>query len=124
MFVFNNNELLDLESVVRTDSHRKMIYGLGHIGWGVGGMEAEAVILSECTPMVLLEVVGFKTTGNLPKTATATDLILTCTEMLRKRGEVGIFLEFYRRGLKSLILTDRARVAVSKLLIIIQIKYI
>ena len=88
-----------------------MINGLGVLGWGVGGIEAEAVMLGECTAMVLPEVVGFKLTGALPKTATATDLVLTCTEMLRKRGVVGKFVEFYGPGLKCLTLADRATVA-------------
>lgn len=109
--VFNNNGLLYPDSVVGTDSHTTMINGLGVLGWGVGGIEAEAVMLGECTAMVLPEVVGFRLTGTLPKTATATDLVLTCTEMLRKKGVVGKFVEFYGPGLKCLTLADRATVA-------------
>lgn len=109
--VFIENGVLYPDSVVGTDSHTTMINGLGVLGWGVGGIEAEAVMLGECTAMVLPEVVGFKLTGELPKTSTATDLVLTCTEILRKRGVVGKFVEFYGPGLKGLTLADRATVA-------------
>lgn len=88
-----------------------MINGLGVLGWGVGGIEAEANMLGECTAMVLPQVVGFKLVGDLPKTATATDLVLTCTQMLRKRGVVGKFVEFYGPGVKNLSLADRATIA-------------
>jgi len=88
-----------------------MINGLGVLGWGVGGIEAEAVMLGECTAMVLPEVVGFKLIGELNKTCTATDLVLTCTEILRKRGVVNKFVEFFGPGIKSLSLADRATVA-------------
>ena len=76
-----------------------MINGLGIVGWGVGGIEAESVMLGQTISMVLPEVVGFKFTGQLPITTTATDLVLTCTEMLRKRGVVGKFVEFFGPGL-------------------------
>lgn len=99
------------DSVVGTDSHTTMINGLGVLGWGVGGIEAESNMLGECSAMVLPEVVGFKLTGELPKTATATDLVLTATQMLRKRGVVGKFVEFFGPGIKSLTLADRATVA-------------
>lgn len=75
-----------------------MINGLGVLGWGVGGIEAEANMLGECTAMVLPEVVGFKLTGQLPISCNATDLVLTCTEMLRKRKVVGKFVEFFGPG--------------------------
>lgn len=92
------NNFLYPDSVVGTDSHTTMINGLGVLGWGVGGIEAEAVMLGESTAMVLPEVVGFKFTGELPVTATATDLVLTCTEMLRKRKVVGKFVEYFGPG--------------------------
>ena len=76
-----------------------MINGLGVVGWGVGGIEAESVMLGQTISMVLPEVVGFRLTGSLPTTTTATDLVLTCTEMLRKRGVVGKFVEFFGPGL-------------------------
>eukprot|EP01016_Furgasonia_blochmanni_P055097 TRINITY_DN9154_c0_g1_i4.p1 TRINITY_DN9154_c0_g1~~TRINITY_DN9154_c0_g1_i4.p1 ORF type:complete len:801 (+),score=259.42 TRINITY_DN9154_c0_g1_i4:532-2934(+) len=109
--VFNNNGLLYPDSVVGTDSHTTMINGLGVFGWGVGGIEAEAVMLGEVITMVLPEVVGFKFTGELPKTATATDLVLTCTQMLRQRKVVGKFVEFFGPGVNSLSLADRATVS-------------
>jgi aconitate hydratase len=99
------------DSVVGTDSHTTMINGLGVVGWGVGGIEAEAVMLGECISMVLPEVVGFKLTGKLPQGTTATDLVLTCTQMLRKRGVVGKFVEFYGPGLDNLTLADRSTIA-------------
>ena len=89
------------DSVVGTDSHTTMINGLGVVGWGVGGIEAEAVMLGEAISMVLPKVVGFKLTGELSKNVTATDLVLTCTEMLRKRGVVGKFVEFFGEGVKN-----------------------
>ena len=88
-----------------------MINGLGVVGWGVGGIEAEAVMLGETISMVLPQVVGFKLTGTLSKNTTATDLVLTCTEMLRKRGVVGKFVEFYGSGLQSLSISDRATIS-------------
>ena len=109
--VFNNNNLLYPDSVVGTDSHTTMINGLGIVGWGVGGIEGEAVMLGESISMVLPEVVGFKLTGTLPKTSTATDLVLTCTEMLRKRGVVGKFVEYFGPGAASLTIADRATIS-------------
>jgi aconitate hydratase len=99
------------DTVVGTDSHTTMINGLGVLGWGVGGIEAEAVMLGQPYSFVLPEVVGFKLTGRLPAGATATDLVLTITQMLRKHGVVGKFVEFYGPGLNHLALTDRATVA-------------
>ena len=109
--VFNQGGLLYNDSVVGTDSHTTMINGLGVAGWGVGGIEAESVMLGQTISMVLPEVVGFRLTGALPKHVTATDLVLTCTEMLRKRGVVGKFVEFYGPGLQSLSLADRATIS-------------
>jgi aconitate hydratase len=88
-----------------------MINGLGVVGWGVGGIEAEAVMLGQTISMVLPKVVGFKLTGTLPAETTATDLVLTCTQMLRKRGVVGQFVEFFGPGCESLTLADRATIA-------------
>ena len=99
------------DSLVGTDSHTTMINGLGVVGWGVGGIEAEAVMLGQPIYMLLPEVVGFKLTGQLPEGATATDLVLRVTEMLRKKGVVGKFVEFYGPGLTKLTLPDRATIA-------------
>lgn len=99
------------DSVVGTDSHTTMINGLGIVGWGVGGIEAEAVMLGEPIYMLLPEVVGFKLTGELPDNVTATDLVLTITQILRTKGVVGKFVEFFGPGLKTLSLPDRATVA-------------
>ncbi len=99
------------DSLVGTDSHTTMINGLGVVGWGVGGIEAEAVILGQPIYMVMPEVVGFKLTGKLPDGATATDLVLVVTQMLRNKGVVGKFVEFYGQGLSSLSLPDRATLA-------------
>lgn len=109
--VMNKDGVLYPDTVVGTDSHTTMINGLGIVGWGVGGIEAEAVMLGECTTMVLPEVIGFKLTGELPKTATATDLVLLCTKMLRKRGVVDKFVEFFGPGVSTLSLADRATVS-------------
>ncbi len=110
--VFNNKDnVLYPDSVVGTDSHTTMINGLGVAGWGVGGIEAEAVMLGEVISMVLPQVVGFRLTGKLPKHVTATDLVLTCTQMLRKRGVVGKFVEFFGPGVESLTISDRATIA-------------
>lgn len=94
-----------------TDSHTTMINGLGVVGWGVGGIEAEAVMLGETIYMVLPEVVGFKLTGRLNDLVTATDLVLTITKMLRERGVVEKFVEFFGPGLSELTLADRATIA-------------
>lgn len=99
------------DSLVGTDSHTTMINGLGVVGWGVGGIEAEAGMLGQPLYFVMPEVVGFKLTGQLPDGATATDLALTVTQMLRKKGVVGKFVEFYGPGLSSMNLADRATVA-------------
>ena len=88
-----------------------MINGLGVLGWGVGGIEAESVMLGENISMVLPQVVGFRLTGKLPQGATATDMVLTCTEMLRKRGVVGKFVEFFGPGLAGLSISDRATIS-------------
>ena len=109
--VFNNKGLLYPDSLVGTDSHTTMINGLGVVGWGVGGIEAESVMMGQTISMVLPEVVGFKLLGELPKTVTATDLVLTCTEMLRKRKVVGKFVEFFGPGVNSLSLADRATIS-------------
>jgi aconitate hydratase len=99
------------DSLVGTDSHTTMINGLGVFGWGVGGIEAEAVMLGQPMAMLIPEVVGFELTGKLPPGATATDLVLTVTEMLRKRGVVDKFVEFYGAGIAALSLPDRATIA-------------
>jgi len=99
------------DSLVGTDSHTTMVNGLGVLGWGVGGIEAEAAMLGQPLSMLMPDVVGFKLHGRLPEGATATDLVLTVTEMLRKKGVVGAFVEFYGTGLSSLTLPDRATIA-------------
>ncbi|RDY07206.1 hypothetical protein CR513_08717, partial [Mucuna pruriens] len=117
--VFNNEGLLYPDSVVGTDSHTTMIDGLGVAGWGVGGIEAEAAMLGQCDDsiaeqpmsMVLPGVVGFKLSGKLRNGVTATDLVLTVTQILRKHGVVGKFVEFYGDGMGELSLADRATIA-------------
>ncbi|XP_031270938.1 aconitate hydratase 3, mitochondrial-like [Pistacia vera] len=109
--VFNNDGILYPDSVVGTDSHTTMIDGLGVAGWGVGGIEAEAAMLGQPMSMVLPGVVGFKLSGNLHNGVTATDLVLTVTQMLRKHGVVGKFVEFYGDGMGELSLADRATIA-------------
>ncbi|WP_042111551.1 aconitate hydratase AcnA, partial [Acinetobacter rudis] len=99
------------DTLVGTDSHTTMINGLGVLGWGVGGIEAEAAMLGQPISMLIPEVVGFKLTGKLPEGRTATDLVLTITQMLRKKGVVGKFVEFYGDGLAELPLADRATIA-------------
>ena len=99
------------DSLVGTDSHTTMINGLGVVGWGVGGIEAEAVMLGEPIYMLLPDVVGFNLHGSLREGVTATDLVLTVTEMLRKRGVVGKFVEFHGEGLSAMSLPDRATIA-------------
>jgi aconitate hydratase A / 2-methylisocitrate dehydratase len=98
------------DTLVGTDSHTTMINGLGVLGWGVGGIEAEAAMLGQPISMLLPQVVGFKLTGELPEGATATDLVLTVTQMLRERGVVSKFVEFYGPGLPNLPLADRATI--------------
>src|SRR5580704_5807665 len=99
------------DTLVGTDSHTTMVNGLGVFGWGVGGIEAEAAMLGQPLSMLIPAVVGFKLHGRLPEGATATDLVLTVTQMLRKKGVVGKFVEFYGTGLSSLTLPDRATIA-------------
>jgi aconitate hydratase len=99
------------DTVLGTDSHTTMINGLGVVGWGVGGIEAEAAMLGQPTVMLVPQVVGFKLTGTLAEGATATDAVLTCTEMLRKKGVVGKFVEFYGSGVAHLAVADRATIA-------------
>ena len=99
------------DTLVGTDSHTTMINGLGVLGWGVGGIEAEAALLGQPVSMLIPEVVGMKLYGRLPDGATATDLVLMVTQILRKKGVVGKFVEFYGPGLAALALTDRATIA-------------
>jgi aconitate hydratase len=99
------------DTLVGTDSHTTMINGLGVLGWGVGGIEAEAAMLGQPVSMLIPEVVGFELKGRLPEGATATDLVLTVTQMLRKKGVVGKFVEFHGAGLADLPLADRATIA-------------
>ncbi|HJR73379.1 MAG TPA: aconitate hydratase AcnA [Luteimonas sp.] len=99
------------DTVFGTDSHTTMINGIGVLGWGVGGIEAEAAMLGQPSSMLIPQVVGFKLTGKLPEGTTATDLVLTVTQMLRKLGVVGKFVEFYGDGLQHLPLADRATIA-------------
>ncbi len=99
------------DTVFGTDSHTTMINGIGVLGWGVGGIEAEAAMLGQPSSMLIPQVVGFKLSGKLPEGVTATDLVLTVTQMLRKLGVVGKFVEFYGSGLKHLPLADRATIA-------------
>lgn len=99
------------DTVLGTDSHTTMVNSLAVLGWGVGGIEAEAAMLGQPVSMLLPEIIGFKITGSLPEGATATDLVLTITQMLRKKGVVGKFVEFYGDGLTSLALADRATIS-------------
>ena len=107
----NGETLAFPDSLVGTDSHTTMINGLGVLGWGVGGIEAEAAMLGQSISMLIPQVVGFKLFGKLKPGATATDAVLTVTQMLRKKGVVGKFVEFYGSGLSSLALADRATIA-------------
>lgn len=99
------------DTVVGTDSHTTMINGLAVLGWGVGGIEAEAAMLGQPIPMLIPEVIGFKLTGKLPEGATATDLVLTVTQMLRKKGVVGKFVEFFGDALTAMTIEDQATIA-------------
>src|SRR5437667_11784231 len=99
------------DTLVGTDSHTTMVNGLGVLGWGVGGIEAEAAMLGQPMSMLIPQVVGFELTGELPEGATATDLVLTVTQMLRQHGVVGKFVEFHGDGLAALSLADRATIA-------------
>src|SRR5690606_42671 len=98
------------DTCVGTDSHTTMVNGLGVLGWGVGGIEAEAAMLGQPVSMLIPEVIGFKLTGKLNEGITATDLVLTVTQMLRKKGVVGKFVEFFGPGLDHLSLADRATI--------------
>ena len=108
--VFTSGGLAYPDTLVGTDSHTTMINGLGVLGWGVGGIEAEAALLGQPVSMLIPQVVGFRLTGKLAEGATATDLVLTVTEMLRKKGVVGKFVEFYGPGIATLPLADRATI--------------
>jgi aconitate hydratase len=99
------------DTLVGTDSHTTMVNGLAVLGWGVGGIEAEAAMLGQPISMLIPEVIGFRLDGSLPEGTTATDLVLTVTQMLRKKGVVGKFVEFYGPGLSSLSLEDMATIA-------------
>jgi len=99
------------DTVVGTDSHTTMVNGLSVLGWGVGGIEAEAAMLGQPIPMLIPEVIGFHMTGALPEGATATDLVLTVTQMLRKKGVVGKFVEYFGEGLQSLTVEDQATIS-------------
>lgn len=109
--VFNDNKMLYPDSLVGLDSHTTMINGLGIVGWGVGGIEAEAVMLGQPICMVLPEVIGYKLTGKLPSYATSTDLVLQITKHLRQIGVVGKFVEFFGPGVSELSIADRATIA-------------
>ena len=105
-----SNPMAYPDTLVGTDSHTTMVNGLGVLGWGVGGIEAEAAMLGQAVTMLIPQVVGFKLTGQLPEGSTATDLVLRVTEMLRQRGVVGKFVEFYGPGISTLPLADRATI--------------
>jgi aconitate hydratase len=107
----NGTQLAYPDTVLGTDSHTTMINGLGVVGWGVGGIEAEAAMLGQATVMLIPQVIGFRLTGTLAEGATATDAVLTCTEMLRKKGVVGKFVEFFGDGVAHLAVADRATIA-------------
>ncbi len=108
---FNGKNYLFPDTLVGTDSHTTMVNGLSVLGWGVGGIEAEAGMLGQPISMLIPEVIGFKITNKLPEGTTATDLVLTVVKMLRDKGVVGKFVEFYGEGLKNLTLADRATIA-------------
>src|ERR1700744_2569802 len=110
VFVDDERNLAYPDTLVGTDSHTTMINGLGVLGWGVGGIEAEAAMLGQPMSMLIPQVLGFRLTGELQEGATATDLVLTVTEMLRQRGVVGKFVEFHGAGLAALPLADRATI--------------
>lgn len=109
--ILSKDDVLYPDSLVGTDSHTTMINGIGIVGWGVGGIEAESVMLGEPLSLVMPQVLGVRLTGNLKEGVTATDLVLTIVEMLRKRGVVDKFVEFFGPGVKNLSLPDRATVA-------------
>ena len=107
----NGEEVAYPDTLVGTDSHTTMVNGLGVLGWGVGGIEAEAAMLGQPVSMLIPEVVGFRLSGELKEGITATDLVLTVTQMLRAKGVVGRFVEFFGPGLDALSLADRATIA-------------
>ena len=107
----NEKNLLYPDTLVGTDSHTTMVNALGVLGWGVGGIEAEAAMLGQSVSMLLPEVIGFEVSGKMKEGVTATDLVLTIVQMLREKGVVGKFVEFYGDGLKNLSLADRATIA-------------
>jgi len=109
--VWDDGDWLYPDSLVGTDSHTTMINGLGIVGWGVGGIEAEACMLGQPISMLIPEVVGFKLTGSLPEGCTATDMVLRVTQLLREHGVVGKFVEFFGPGLASMPLANRATIA-------------
>ena len=109
--IFNKDNNLYPDTVVGTDSHTTMVNGLGVLGWGVGGIEAEAAMLGQPIPMLLPEVIGFKLVGDMQKSTTATDLVLTIVEQLRKANVVGKFVEFYGDALDRLSIADRCTIA-------------
>jgi aconitate hydratase len=109
--VFQKNGMYYPDTLVGTDSHTTMINGIGVVGWGVGGIEAEAVMLGQPMDMLLPDVIGFRVYGKLREGVTATDLVLTVTQMLRNKGVVDKFVEFFGEGLNSMSLTDRATIA-------------
>ncbi len=109
--VFEKDGSLYPDTVVGTDSHTTMVNGLGVLGWGVGGIEAEAAMLGQPIPMLLPEVIGFELTGKLNQTTTATDLVLTIVQMLREKNVVGKFVEFYGSGLDNLSIADRCTIS-------------
>ncbi|HSH00097.1 MAG TPA: aconitate hydratase AcnA [candidate division Zixibacteria bacterium] len=111
VFTDQTGTLVYPDSLVGTDSHTPMINGLGVLGWGVGGIEAEATMLGQPMSMLIPDVIGVKLTGSLPEGATATDLVLVITELLRKKGVVGKFVEFYGAGLSNMTLPDRATIS-------------
>ena len=108
---FNNEDYLFPDTLVGTDSHTTMVNGLSVLGWGVGGIEAEAGMLGQPISMLIPEVIGFEVKNKMPEGTTATDLVLTVVKMLRDKGVVGKFVEFYGEGLKNLTLADRATIA-------------
>ncbi|MDQ6614923.1 MAG: aconitate hydratase [Actinomycetota bacterium] len=110
VFVDDGNDLVYPDTLVGTDSHTTMVNGLGVLGWGVGGIEAEAALLGQPVSMLVPKVVGFKLTGALPEGSTATDLVLTVTELLRRHGVVGKFVEFYGDGVAAVPLENRATI--------------
>ncbi len=110
VFTSKDNEVYP-DTLFGTDSHTTMVNGLGVVGWGVGGIEAEAAMLGQSMPMLIPEVIGFRLTGQLPAGATATDLVLTATQMLRKKGVVNKFVEYFGPGIANLSVADRATLA-------------